>query len=102
MSVPDTAIKITGLVTTTEDESKEVRKLLPTLNNIILVTSAYHMPRAKQLFEKQGFIVITYPVDSKVSLEGKTIIDYLPEADSFKRSETGIRELIGRLFYSLF
>ena len=102
MGVPDSAIKISGLVTTTEDESKEVRKLLPTSNKIILVTSAFHMPRAKQLFEKQGFNVVAFPVDSKVSLEGKTIIDYLPEADSFKRSETGIRELIGRLFYKLF
>ena len=102
MGVPESAIKISGLVTTTEDESKEVRKLLPTSNNIILVTSAFHMPRSKSLFEKQGFKVITYPVDSKVSLEGRTIIDYLPEADSFKRSETGIRELIGRVFYSLF
>lgn len=102
MGVPDSIIKISGLVTTTEDESKEVRKLLPTSNTIILVTSAFHMPRAKQLFEKQGFNVITYPVDSKVSLEGKTILDYLPEADSFKRSETGIRELIGRVFYTIF
>ena len=100
--VPDSSIKISGLVTTTENESKEVRKLLPTSNTIILVTSAFHMPRAKQIFEKQGFNVITYPVDSKISLEGKTIIDYLPEADSFKRSETGIRELIGRVFYSVF
>ena len=102
MGVPDSAIKISGLVTTTEDESKEVKKLLPNSNNIILVTSAFHMPRAKQLFEKQRFNVITYPVDSKVSLEGKTIIDYLPEGDSFKRSETAIRELIGRGFYALF
>ena len=102
MGVPDSAIKISGLVTTTEEESKEVRKLLPTSNNIILVTSAFHMPRAKQLFEKQGFNVVAFPVDSKVSLEGKTIIDYLPEADSFKRSEAGIRELIGMLFYAIF
>ena len=100
--VPDTAIKISGLVTTTEDESKEVRKLLPHSNNIILVTSAYHMPRSRSLFEKQGFSVTTFPVDSKVTLEGRTIIDYLPEGDSFKKSETAIRELIGRGFYSLF
>jgi hypothetical protein len=102
MGVPDSAIKISGLVTTTEDESKEVKKLLPNPKNIILVTSAFHTPRAKSLFERQGFIVIAFPVDSKVSLEGRTIIDYLPEADSFKRSETGIRELIGRLFYKFF
>jgi uncharacterized SAM-binding protein YcdF (DUF218 family) len=102
MGIPDSAIKISGLVTTTEDESNEVKKLLPNANNIILVTSAYHMPRSKSLFERKGFNVITYPVDSKVSYESTTILDYLPEAESFKRSEAGIRELIGRLFYMVF
>jgi uncharacterized SAM-binding protein YcdF (DUF218 family) len=100
--VPDSSIKISGLVTTTEDESKELRKLLPNTKNIILVTSAFHMPRSKNLFERQGFEIIPFPVDSKVSFESTTVLDYLPEADSFKKSETGIRELIGRLFYRLF
>jgi uncharacterized SAM-binding protein YcdF (DUF218 family) len=40
MGVPDSAIKISGLVTTTEDESNEVKKLLPDTKSIILVTSA--------------------------------------------------------------
>jgi len=102
MGVPDTAIKVSGLVTTTEDESKEVRKLLLSSNNIILVTSAYHMPRSKSLFEKQGFNVTSYPVDSKVSVEGRTILDYLPHAENFRNSETAIREVFGRLFYRLF
>jgi len=102
MGVPDSAIKISGLVTTTEDESKEVRKLLPNTKTIILVTSAFHMPRSQVLFERQGFEVISFPVDSKVSFEATTVLDYLPEADSFRKSETGIRELIGRLFYRLF
>ena len=102
MGVPDAAVKISALVTTTEDESNEVRKILPDSKNIILVTSAFHMPRAKSLFERKGFNVITYPVDSKVTEEGRTILDYLPEADSFKRSETGIREIIGRAFYKVF
>jgi uncharacterized SAM-binding protein YcdF (DUF218 family) len=102
MGVPDSAIKISGLVTTTEDESNEVKKLLQNAKSIILVTSAYHMPRSKSLFDRKGFNVIAYPVDSKVSFEATTILDYIPEADSFKRSETAIRELLGRLFYLVF
>jgi len=102
MGVPDSAIKISGLVTTTEDESKEVRKLLAQSNNIILVTSSFHMPRAKKLFEKQGFNVISFPVDSKIGIGQTTVLDYLPNADSFRNSETGIRELIGRVFYKVF
>jgi len=102
MGVPDSAIKISGLVTTTEDESKEVRKLLAQSNNIILVASSFHMPRAKKLFEKQGFNVISFPVDSKIGIGQSTVLDYLPNADSFRNSETGIRELIGRVFYKVF
>jgi uncharacterized SAM-binding protein YcdF (DUF218 family) len=102
MGVPDSAIKISGLVTTTEDESNEVKKLLPNANSIILVTSAYHMPRSKNLFERKGFNVIAFPVDSKVGIGQITILDYLPNADSFRNSETGIRELLGRLFYFVF
>jgi uncharacterized SAM-binding protein YcdF (DUF218 family) len=60
------------------------------------------MPRSKNLFERKGFNVITFPVDSKLSFESTTILDYLPEAESLKRSEAGIRELIGRLFYMVF
>ena len=67
---------------------------------IILVTSAYHMYRAKRLFEKQGFIVIPYKVDYKAGGHKKiTIMDFLPSAESLKITEIGFREVIGRLFY---
>jgi uncharacterized SAM-binding protein YcdF (DUF218 family) len=102
MGVPDSVIKISGLVTTTEDESNEVKKLLPNAKSIILVTSAYHMPRSKSLFERKGFNVIAFPVDSKVGIGQTTLLDYLPNADSFSNSETAIRELIGRNFYRFF
>jgi uncharacterized SAM-binding protein YcdF (DUF218 family) len=102
MGVPDSAIKISGLVTTTEDESNEVKKLLPNTKTIILVTSAYHMPRSKSLFERKGFNVIAFPVDSKIGIAETTLLDFLPNADSFRNSETGIRELLGRLFYFVF
>jgi uncharacterized SAM-binding protein YcdF (DUF218 family) len=102
MGVPDSAIKISGFVTTTEDESNEVKKLLPNAKNIILVTSAFHMPRSKSLFERKGFNVISFPVDSKVGISETTVLDFLPNADSFRNSETAIRELLGRLFYFVF
>ena len=43
------------------------------------LTSAYHMYRAKKLFEKQRFEVIAYKVDFKASRNNKImIIDFLP------------------------
>ena len=64
------------------------------------MTSAYHMYRAKKLFENQGLIVIPYKVDYKVAGNSEvTIMDLLPSAINLELTETGIREIIGRLFY---
>jgi uncharacterized SAM-binding protein YcdF (DUF218 family) len=93
-------ILVTKDVENTADEAVAVNELIGPSKRIILVTSAYHMYRAERLFEKQGFQVITYKVDYKVARSLKTtIIDFLPDAESLKQTETGIRELIGRLIY---
>ena len=84
----------------TADEAVAVKELISPSKRIILVTSAYHMYRAKRLFEKQGFEVIPYKVDYKVAGNSKvTFMDFFPSARNLELTETGIRELIGRLFY---
>ena len=66
---------------------------------IILVTTAFHMYRAKRLFEKQGFVVIIYKVDYKTSEENiVTVMDFLPSAGNLGMIESGIREFIGDYF----
>ena len=59
----------------TADESVAVKELIRPSKRIILVTSAFHMYRAKRFFEKQGFEVITYKVDYKLSR--KTVTTFL-------------------------
>ena len=77
-----------------------VKELISPSKRIILVTSAYHMYRAKRLFEKQGFIVIPYKVDYKSDRNKEvTILDFFPSAGNLKITETGIREIIGKFFY---
>ena len=84
----------------TEDEAIAVKELIKPCKKIILVTSAYHMYRAKKLFEGGGFIVIPYKVDYKVSRNNETVVmDFLPDVESLKLTDTGIREIIGRIFY---
>ena len=96
-------IQITKEVQNTEDEAKAVKELLTpkNLNKIILVTSAFHMPRAKRLFEKQGLEVQAYPVDFKVEANIITILDFLPSAFAMKNFEFALRELLGRAYYQL-
>ena len=93
-------IFVTKNVENTADEAVAVKELISSSKRIILVTSAYHMYRAKRLFEKQGFNVIPYKVDYKVERNKEMLImDFLPDAESLKRTETGIREFMGRLIY---
>jgi uncharacterized SAM-binding protein YcdF (DUF218 family) len=98
--IPSEKILVTKDVENTADEAVAVKELISPSKRIILVTSAYHMYRAQQLFEKQGFIVIPYKVDYKTA--GKSainVMDFLPSAGNLEITETGIREIIGRLFY---
>ena len=98
--IPSEKIFVTKDVENTADEAVAVKELISPSKRIILVTSAYHIYRAKKLFEKQGFEVITYKVDYKSSRESAiTVIDFLPSAGNLEMTETGIREIIGRLFY---
>ena len=98
--IPSEKIFVTKDVENTADEAVAVKELIGPSKRIILVTSAYHMYRAKRLFEKKGFIVISYKVDYKTSNnKDVTILDFLPSANNLELTETGIREVIGRLFY---
>jgi uncharacterized SAM-binding protein YcdF (DUF218 family) len=93
-------IFVTKDVENTADEAVAVKELISPSKRIILVTSVYHMYRAKKLIEKQGFEVIPYKVDYKSERNNKiTIFDFLPNANNLELTETGIREIIGRLFY---
>lgn len=98
--IPSEKIFVTKDVENTADEAVAVKELISPSKKIILVTSAYHMYRAKRLFEKEGFIVTPYKVDYKGERNKEiTIIDFLHSADNLKTTEMGMREVLGRLFY---
>ncbi|CAN7544619.1 YdcF family protein [Mesorhizobium sp. LjRoot246] len=67
----------------------------------LLVTSAFHMPRAKALFDKAGFATVPWPVDYRTSgREGIGLFRDNP-ADSLQATTTAIREWIGLIAYWL-
>ena len=93
-------IFLTKDVENTADETVALKELISPSKRVILVTSAYHMYRAKRLFEKEGFIVIPYKVDYKtVGNKQLTLIDFIPSAINLESTEIGIREIIGRIYY---
>ena len=110
MGVPDSQIATTPRVMDTAEESQAVATLLrgrlsgPTWRGgpprVLLVTSAFHMARARLLFERAGMKVMPFPVDFKVSA-GVTplVLALLPSAAALAQTEMAWREGYGRLYY---
>ncbi|MEQ9232358.1 MAG: YdcF family protein [Cyclobacteriaceae bacterium] len=68
--------------------------------SLVLVTSAFHMPRAKSCFEKAGLEVSVYPVDYK----GRTDFKWkymLPSSDGFQNWNIVLKEVVGLIMYRL-
>jgi len=102
LGVPEDSILLTDNVQNTDQEAKSVKKLLKTNDaNIILVTSAFHMARAKKVFEAINIKVSPFAVDFKNSAKKITIMDFIPSANSLNDTSFFVREMIGRVYYYL-
>ena len=100
--IPEEIILLTENVQNTDEEAKSVKKLLKTNDmKVILVTSAFHMPRAKKVFEAAGINTIPFPVDFHNKERKLTFIDFIPSAGSFSASSRFVKEIIGRTYYKL-
>lgn len=66
----------------------------------LLITSAFHMPRAIGLFRKVGFAVEPYPVDWRVGT-GVDLFALSQAAVGLARTDLAMREWIGLLAYRL-
>lgn len=87
----------------TEEESKMINEL--GAKKILLVTSAWHMPRARMLFERRGFEVVSCPADfeaTAVAEKDREFGDFFPDADSLNRNSFCVKEWVGLLGYSIF
>ena len=101
--VPASALSTTGKASNTEQEAAGIAELLgvgqsPTIPRILLVTSAYHMSRAKMLFRRAGLEVIPFPVDFQTKL-GITPRSFIPNGDALKQTDQALHEIYGRMYY---
>ena len=102
LGVPKKDILLTENVENTDQEAKAIKKLLLLDNpKIILVTSAFHMPRAQLVFEAAGINVIPFPVDFRIGAQKITFMNFIPSAGSFASTSFFVREMIGRTYYNL-
>jgi uncharacterized SAM-binding protein YcdF (DUF218 family) len=65
----------------------------------LLVTSAYHMPRAIGIFRKQGFAVEAYPVDWRTRGRQDALRPFFTVGDGIRRTDTAVREWVGLAVY---
>lgn len=100
--VSEENIILTDEVQNTDQEAKTIKKILTNDNaRIILVTSAFHMPRAEKVFKAANINVIPFPVDFQNSKSKTTIMGFIPSAESLFDTSHFVREMIGRLYYNL-
>tara|TARA_B100000212_G_scaffold275403_1_gene214935 strand:+ start:115 stop:828 length:714 start_codon:yes stop_codon:yes gene_type:complete len=111
LGIPQKDIITTYAVINTYQEAKAVKELLNQKiplkkQKIILVTSAFHMNRAKRIFERKGIHVKAFPVDFKSNRRFKNIllnpIEWIPSSKNLNQTSFAFREIIGRIIYRIF
>jgi uncharacterized SAM-binding protein YcdF (DUF218 family) len=67
----------------------------------LLVTSAYHMPRAIGAFRRAGFAVEAHPVDWRTHSGMDALHPFASLGDGLRRTDTAVREWVGLLAYRI-
>lgn len=72
------------------------------IRRIILVTQAFHMPRARRMFESAGLEVLPAPTDFKSHSENTlTLLDWLPQAKALHNSYYALHEWLGITWFEI-
>lgn len=72
------------------------------INKVVLVTQAFHMPRARQLFERTGLQVIAAPTGFNSGGEYQfSPFDLLPQASALRISYYALHEWLGMAWLQL-
>lgn len=88
---------------TTADESRFILPILNKnrLNEVYLVTNAWHMPRSVYIFQCRGIKVIPAPMGHYIYGPGYSWISFLPNMDALAVASIAMHEFIGLVWYYL-
>jgi uncharacterized SAM-binding protein YcdF (DUF218 family) len=103
--VPAAQIETLGWVGNTADEAAALRRYAKEkgFKRVVLVTSAWHLPRAMLQFRKAGVEIVPFPVDYRaLPSTFLSYMDFIPTANGLEKIELAMRETYGIAFYSLF
>ena len=101
--IPEESIVVEGNSRNTRENAQETAEILRELEikNVLLVTSALHMPRALLTFRSAG--VDAVPSSSSVGSQSEhpAILDWLPSVSGLGKIEAVLHESLGILVYRL-
>jgi uncharacterized SAM-binding protein YcdF (DUF218 family) len=86
----------------TRDNADYSRMILEAegIEKILLVTHAYHMPRARKEFERAGFDVLPAPTKFRAE-QSVSYFDFLPSAGALNSTAHSLREWLGLAWYGI-
>ncbi len=100
LAFPASMILIERESRTTAENARFVRELFG-FDRVVVVTSAYHMPRAILSFERAGLTPIPAPAAFRSDERPLGPIDFFPSVNALGDSSTVLRERIGLVWYRL-
>lgn len=97
LGVPAAAMVLEPASVTTAQNAAFSARLLRQrdIRQVLLVTSALHMRRARALFEREGIRVIPAPTDHEVVDRPFRLLDVVPDAEALEGSGRAIKEIVG-------
>ncbi len=113
LGVPEDAIWLDATSQNTYENAVNCARIINEhqVDDVLLVTSAMHMPRSVVAFEKQGIHVIPYPVDYTITEQNwqqlwhgdflSVVINIFPTAGNLSMTTNVLKEAIGLAYYSL-
>ncbi len=79
----------------------EILKKMPESDNILLITSSFHLRRASACFRGQGVVFDIFPTDFYAVEKSYGLRDLMPEEECFRNFSLLQHEIIGCVVYAL-
>ncbi|MFC4871585.1 YdcF family protein [Negadavirga shengliensis] len=94
--VPESSVQVIPTPLTTIEEARDFKRMYPGEDRLILVTSALHMPRAMEVFRKQGLKPVAAPTSFLYRPHpGGSRYGYVPSLQSLANWQKVLHEWLG-------
>jgi uncharacterized SAM-binding protein YcdF (DUF218 family) len=112
LGVPTSAILQDPTSLNTHQNAVNVKKIMKErgIRRVLLVTSAMHMPRSLQIFQRQGieaipaptdFLVTQHDIEESSNTTEAILLNLLPDTDRLDKTTRALKEYIGTVVYRL-